>query len=272
MKPAISGLLAATVFVLSGCLSGSDSNGGNSNGKTLAEFDVKVISIDHEAGIIVTESETYECVEGVAEKSVERDTAQYALENGQLFLIDEEECAATLLTGNSSTIIGTWKGSFATQEAIPEKYRPEDCDESVDTIGLGTVENVFENLEMTYEVNTKSVKSTISGTVCVGDFLAEMFVQQLDEFTEGTSSPITIKEKSCSKAVLENKMTKETAQVSGTFDKSGINMKFAYKDKTCSGVSLLPMPGTVPDCSIEGETIFQEFALCVFGSGFLIGQ
>ncbi len=268
MNPTIPGLLIAVILLFSGCNSGTDSKGGSSHGSSLFEFKANVKEINHVAGILVTESEVYECIDKKAVKNIEVDTVKYAIDGGQLILLDEENCSATLLQGTSNNIIGTWKGGFENETAIPEKYRPDQCTEGVgggDTTSL----DFFKDLVMTVEVTDQEVLTRVDGSVCMGDFIAAQFGAMSGGSPGGLASLISIKEKGCSHVILENNTSKETARVDGSFSKEGMKTDFKYKQKTCAMVTPMEIPYVVPDCTIDREAAAAEFYQCVFASGFL---
>jgi hypothetical protein len=241
---------ALALLTFTGCLGSGDGGDGGSVGLNI-HGSVEVLSIDRQAHTIKSRSSITECQEdGTALSSMDTTLQHYAIKDGKMVMWEEEECTASIYTGSSSDIVGTWTSKGLESELpIPAEYRPASCpaNPSVDSSNA----KVLSDLNATFVITETKVDISASGPVCMGENLAE----------ELKASGLDIESKDCERVTARDPAGNPvvmTAVPSG----NQITIQAIYKGKTCTLTSDMPIPGQTVDCA-KRKAAQEAYKQCV---------
>lgn len=214
-------------------------------------------------GMLVTrEIETW-CEEGAPVRDTVADTSLYVIQGGELFVWGDGDCTVgERLSGTSSTIMGTWTGTYAegTGGPVPAPYRPAECDD------LGEEDDFdfsfIEDSKTKIVVSEDKISMSMSGTLCYARAMATLF--------SALSPEVDTVSLGCSEAVLRN-ADNETATLTSSYTGGEVSLTFQYGATTCLLVESLDLlPSEDEDVCAEGngEGAGDEGMECMGASGF----
>jgi hypothetical protein len=271
---------AMAVTILTGCLTG----GGSGNGKKqdddyLFKFDAEVLGVippqGAEPGRIITRSTEYSCydeddawITGTAQPITYTDTASYAITDGKLYVWDGQDCMASVYSGTSSTISGSWT-STGKRDSVPTAYQNASCAawfaicEEYGDCSDDFIEDMFDNYSIVTTISSTSLESRFKGDFCH----AREWGEEMPEYLDG----IELVSSSCTLVELRNVSSGKIAKVTGTLKDGEVNLNIAYNGETCVRKdSFGPLSETF-QCDMDFYDPPDSFYNCLEEAGFYEG-
>jgi hypothetical protein len=243
-------------LALFACLGG---DGGGGDGAFVLEGDIKVTNINRTEMTMTTEATTYECEDGQLITEIDTTQNSYRIQDGKVVIWNEEDCTAMTLTGTSSDIAGTWKGTgLEMEDSIPANI-PHTCIYTPDPDGS---DSLFDDLSVTYTVTASNIHMRATGTVCMGPMVAELLLSQMPG--------ATLVSQTCSEATV-SVPTVGNVSMRGSVSGRKMVMTVTYNGKSCSLENTLSAPGAAaPDCAKQkqAEDAFDACTEGLFGGAF----
>lgn len=275
-------LATAAALSLSGCLASDDDKEETGNGFS---FSLEGTVVSHTApqggapGALVIESSEYTCWDDEDEVlpapvfSTSRDTSQYAIDGGKLYLWSKGECWAQAYTGSSATIQGTWTSTTLNATKIPVAYRSEACVEEYESCTEGGwCEDSYNDDEMVADlkavttISAETVRSSVSGQFCMASLFMEGFLG--DETPSGLEMVST----GCTSARIRNTTANKVATLTSTSSSTTNTLTFKYNGATCTmNQHFGPINANTQCAEADGDIDTDAFTTCVVGSGFFAG-
>jgi len=275
---AVMGAFGALALGLTSCL-GSDEKGGGTPRASLrfsSEILLNTPPSGSEPGTLVLRSVEYFCedemgdpLEGEPNVEVSVDTSRYVITGGKLYTWEEGECWATVQTGSSTALTGTWTiDPNASEVKVPAAYRDAHCQSVYDECALfedcpdevaAEEEILLQNMTAVSRVTADSIHMSLDADVCYASFIAGLF------FVTG---PVVATVEGCTSTTLKNEETDETATFTSSAAGDVHTITFKHKGSTCSMEAYEGIVTANTNCSEVPETSYNAFLGCVIGSGF----
>jgi hypothetical protein len=216
---------------------------------------VKVIAIDRDKKLLITESVEASCDSDVVVHDTTRDTSNYAIRGGYLWTWETGDCTGQAFTGTSNDIVGKWT------LGNPDADLPADLKTGCTPDTSGSGQTPFDSYTADYTVTSTQVTSAISVDICPGDLYGPLLALM---FTG--DSGVTLTKNTCRQLAFKNG-NGEDATVDFTKKGDSLLIAFTYKGTVCKSGDSFSFSDADPVCP-EPDGGFDEFVGCLAGSGF----
>lgn len=217
-------------------------------------YTAKVIAIDRAKKTLISETVEYSCGEDdQVERDTIRDTSNYAILGGKMYVWVQGECRGQIFTGSGTDPVGTWT------------MTDDDADLPAD-LKAGCVpdsspieESPFESFSAVYTITETAISGKLTVEVCPSDLYGPLILILFGD------SAITVEKNTCKQIVLKNGKN-ETASLDFSKEKDSLHIAFAYGTTKCAGNQDMALTMKEPVCPDDGG--LMGLVLCMIGSGF----
>lgn len=244
---------------------------GSGAGRFSTQHEMELVSHtppqDGQPGLLVTREVDTWCEDGAPVTETMLDSSLYVIQDGELYVWGKGDCqVGERLSGNSSTIFGTWTGAYieGTGGPVPAPHRPEACgtEPDGDDEEEFSAATLFEDYQSRIVVSEEKITVSMSATLCYARTMATMFAMM--------TSDIDTVSFGCTETVLRNGAG-ETATFTSSYSGDTMSLTFVHGESTCEladPFGFLPDEGTEV-CSEGGENGAGDDGMsCLMGSGF----